>query len=528
MLRATQAAPAQQNSREKGESMGVVNGEVGRARRAFARPTLALLNKNYAPVVIAIFASIFTANRKAVVADQFILEVADHLEDLRSFPDDDIPQLGARKLVSGWVRDKWLVRAVNDAGQEYFSLTSHAQEAMDFVNRAGGERALVSESRIRTLMDTMDRFALDAQPDRTKRIASLTTQIRQLQAEKKRLTDGGEIEPASVARMEEQFDNVKYLVRELPADFTRVAESIKDLQRTILAQLRQDERPTGEVLLDYVEASENLLKQTPEGKAFTGALELLKSEELLGQLEASIEAVLSHPFARELGSREREAFRATKSTILEALGVVLSEQQRASRTLTAQIRNHNPLRDRELDEALRGAVVALNDWFGTSGRGEPVEALTRFERANFGRLRTGLHDLQDDAPPAAIAQNSDIEISGLELEDIIAMGGPRHRELLEHVEELLGEVREELTIAQAFNSGGDSLKRPVEILGYQEIAAGVESGSAGSDLVAAAEDTIEQPAPLERVIAIRADGTQREFIIPRQTLNQQTKVSEND
>lgn len=507
--------------------MGVVNGEAGRARRAFARPTLALLNKNYAPVVVAIFASIFTTNRKAVVADQFLLEVSDHLEDLRALPDDDVPDSGARKLVTAWVRDKWLVRAVNDTGQEYFSLTSHAQEAMDFVARAGGERALVSESRIRTLLDTMDRFALDAQPDRAKRIASLDAQIRQLQAEKKRLEGGGELEPAAVDRMEEQFDNVKYLVRELPADFTRVAESIKDLQRSILAQLRQDERPTGEVLLDYLEASENLLSQTPEGRAFTGALELLKSEELLGQLEASIEAILSHPFARQLSSREREVFRATKASILDALGVVLFEQQRTSRTLTAQIRHHNPLRDRELDEALRNAIVALSDWFPTTSRGETVTALTRFERANFGRLRTGLHDLQDDAPPEAIAQNAGLEISGMELDDIIAMGGPRHNELLQHVEELLGEVREELTIAQAFNSGTESLKRPVEILGYQEIAASAAVRFEPVQPLAEQEPS-EPHVPLERVIAIRADGTQREFIIPRQTLNQHTKVKHND
>lgn len=506
--------------------MGVVNGEVVRARRAFSRPTLALLNKTYAPAVIAIFTSIFTTNRKQVLAEQFIIDVNEHLEDLRDHDNEDTPDLPARKLVSNWVRDKWLVRAVNDSGREYYSLTSHAQEAIDFVARAGGERALVSESRIRTLLDTMDRFALDAQPDRDKRIASLTTQIQQLQAEKDRLESGGDIEPASVSRMEEHFDNVKYMVRELPADFTRVAESIKDLQRMILAQLRQDERPTGEVILDYLEASENLLSQTPEGRAFTGALELLKSEELLGQLEASIEAILTHPFARSLGTREREIFRATKSTILEALGVVLNEQQRASRTLTAQIRNHNPLRDKELDDSLRAAIVALGEWFPTTARGEQVDVLSRFERAHFGRLRTGLHDLHDDAPPEAIAQNADVEISGLELEEIIAMGGPRHRELLAHVEEILDEIGADITIGQAFSSGAENLKRPVEIFGYQEIA-GITTDQPHGESLLETRDHHDAPAPLEKVIAIRADGTQREFIIARQTLTT-PKGTENE
>jgi len=517
--------------------VSIVNAEIARARRAFARPTLALLNKHYAPVVLAIFSSIFSSHRKSVAADQFHLEVANCLDDLRTFNDDTLPESSVPRLAAGWVRDKWLVRSVGEGDVEVYSLTSNAQEAMDFVTRAGGERAFVSESRIRTLLDAVERFATDAQPDRDVRIRALNTQIKALQAEKKRLEAGGEIEPASVDRMEEQFDNVKYLVRELPADFTRVAESIKELQRAILSQLRQDERPTGEVLSDYLTQSENLLVQTPEGKAFTGALDLLQSDELMGQLEASIDAILSHPFARNLPPREREQFRAIKSTILEALGVVLSEQQRTSRTLTAQIRNHNPLRDRELEDSLRAAVSALEAWFPTTSRGESAGALTRFERANFGRLRMGLHDLTDDTPPDAIVQNGDVEISGLELEEIIAMGGPRHSELLAHVEELLAASSDEVTIARAFDSGDDSLKRPVEIMGYQEIAITQQAAGAEPALDMprgrhANEDADDLPAPLERIIAIRADGTSREFIIPRQALasaaTETTGVTSND
>ncbi len=515
---------AQGKARTERTGMGAVQAEIARARRAFSRPTLALLNKHYAPIVIAIFGSIFSAQRKAIPSEQFHLEIAGHLEDLKALNETDLPELTPRKLSSGWVRDTWLVRSVNDFGDEEYSLTSHAQEAMDFVSRAGGERPLVSESRIRTLLDAVERFATDAQPDRATRITSLNSQIRALQAEKKRLEAGGEVESAPDDRLEEQFDHVRYLVRELPADFTRVAESIKDLQRTILAQLRNDARPTGEVLSEYIAQSESLFEQTPEGKAFTGAMDLLQSEKLLRQLDTSIDAILNHPFARNIPTRDREQFRGIKATILDSLGVVLAEQQRASRTLTTQIRHHNPLRDRELDDALRGAVVALHEWFPSSTRGEQVEPLTRFERANFGRIRTSVHDLSDDTPPDAIDQNSSVDIAGLELNDIIAMGGPRHRELLAHVQGLLTEIDHDVTVATAFDSAHDSLKRPVEILGYQEIA----TTHTPADNEANEDLSVGSSAPLERIIAVRADGSTREFIIPRQKFISHFGAENND
>ncbi len=479
-----------------------IGGALAGAQRAFERPTLTLLHKQSAPLVVAIFASAFQG-RQSIGVEQLHLEVSDLLAELTRAGTPDVPDDPARVLCARWVRERWLIKNVNDADEEEYQLTSHAQEALDFVARAGGARSLVSESRIRALLDAVDHFAQDANPDRDARIASLDEQIARLSAERDRLARGGAVEPVPDARMEEQHDHLLLLMRELPTDFTRVAESIKELQRTIIQQLREDDRPTGEILEEYLTASENLMENTPEGRAFLGALELLGDPGLLARLDADLAAVLQHPFAERLTRSQRTALRGIRHQIVSSIEVVLAEQARASRTLTAQIRSHNPLRDRELDHAIRDVVSALSEWFPRTARGARVEPLTWLGRAHLGRLRDSLHDLRPESPPPVLDDWADDEpgLDEAELAQIRSMGGPRHADIDAHVRALLA-AGADVSVAEAFAAGTDELRRPVDLLGYLELAD-------------ATPTTATAEVPVESVVARRPDGTQRTFVVPR-------------
>lgn len=484
---------------------GVV-GTLSAVQRTFASPTLALLHKQSAPFVVVVFESVFVAGRSAVGADAMHLEVGQLLADLRSTGVEGVPGEVARVLCSRWVRERWLIRDLDDAAGEQYRLTSSAQEALEFVRRAGGARALVSESRIRTLLDAVERAAHDANPDRSARVAALDQQIERLVAERARLAAGGAVAATPDERMEEQLDHVLMLVRELPSDFARVAESMKALQRSIIAQLRADERPTGEVLEEYLTASENLMENTPEGRAFLGAMDLLSDPELVSSLDAHLAAVLRHPFAQQVERGQRTAFRSIRAQIVEALEIVQTEQARATRTLTAQVRQRDPLRDRELDHAIRDAVNALTQWFPTAGRGARVEPLTWLGRARLGRLRTSFHDLRPEAPPAALAPQAPDVLPATDLSEIRAMGGPQTGRLAEHVTALTSDGRS-VSVADAFACGDAALRRPVELMGYYELAA----DDLGADEPAGAG----AGGAVERVTAVRADGTTRDFLVPR-------------
>nr|WP_284294077.1 DUF3375 family protein [Luteimicrobium album] len=245
---------------------------LARSRGAFGTPALALLHRKEGPLVVALLSLIFSPGRATVPTEQMHVEVEDLLAEARAAGHDDVPGDAARALCSRWVRDRWLVRALDDDGVEQYRVSSHAAEALAFVDRTQGARALVSESRIRTLLVALEGLARDTRPDRESQQRALREQIARsrdelatAEAELQRLEAGGPVVETPEDRLVEQFDNVAALVRELPADFARVAESIAELQRSIVTGLRQDDRPTGEVLGSYLDASDTLMQRTPEG-----------------------------------------------------------------------------------------------------------------------------------------------------------------------------------------------------------------------------------------------------------------------
>ncbi|WP_418276502.1 DUF3375 domain-containing protein [Isoptericola jiangsuensis] len=474
--------------------------------RVFAAPTLGLLHKAEAPLVVAVLRAVFTADRPTVATEQLHVEVDTLLADLRTAARPartTVPEEPARVLCTRWVRERWLVRSVDDDGAERYQVSSYAAEALDVVARTQGARGLVSESRIRTLLVAVEDLARDARPDPAARMRELRSRIAQDRAELERLEAGGAVERADPDRLTEQYDHLMLLVRELPTDFARVAESITTLQRDMVTRLRQDERATGVVVADYLDASENLLERTPEGRAFAGAMELLADPVLLDSLEERVRTILDHPFAGDLPAEQRVALRTLRSQLVGAIEVVLAAQARASRTVTAQIRHHNPLRDRELDDALREATAAMADWFVHTGRAARVEPLRWFERARPGRWRDSFSDLRPETPPGRL-QYQDDDASGDEIDDLRAMGGPRHGDLTAH----LATLPDGVSVGAAFAAGPRSLRRPVEVLGYLDLAAGSGGWSDdGSGDVPAAD--------LESVRTTRSDGTTRDFVLRR-------------
>ncbi len=480
-----------------------VDGAYERARRAFQGPTLALLHQRRAPLVVALLGELFTPERSTVPVDDAHTEVADALAQLRAAGHENLPEDSARDLCRQWVGAGWLVYQVGEPGEEY-RLTAHATDALDVASRAGGPRTRVTRSRVRTLLDAVEQLAAEADPDVEARRRRLTRDLERIQAELDALATDERVEPAGEEHLLESAENVVALVSDLPADFVRVAESIQTLQRDVVRQLRSDDRPTGEVLGAYLERAEHLLEATAEGRAFAGAVRVLGDSERLDALAAQLELLLAQPFAGRLEPRQRAELRSLVTQLERGLELVLGTQRRASHVIATQVRHHDPLRDRQVDDLLRRAFTALSEWFPTTRRGQDVEALRRLPRAAPGRLRTTLADLRPPAPPVPLRDwaDDDGQARG---EGAQGWGGPRYGELAAALEAALadagaspgadGETRT-VDVAAVFERLGDTDRRPVDLVGLLELA----------DLHGARE-----ASTVSTVTATRPDGTRRAF-----------------
>lgn len=455
---------------------------------------LGLLHGRHAPFVVAGLSIVFTAERPTVAVADAHAEITEVIDQLRSsgYDDDDlrIPAGTSREICRHWVKLGWLVPQLED-DIEVYRLSAHAVGALEIAGRAGGGRTRVTQSRVRTLLESVERLSADADDNPAVRLARLRAERDELEAEIARLEGGGNVEPTGEEQLLEEAENVLHLARELPADFARVAESIKAMQRDVVTALRQDVRPTGEVLREYLERGQHVMQATPEGRAFAGALRLIGEPEHVDHLAEQLRGLMSRPFARMLDDSQRAELRAIGRRVELGVEEVLAAQRRASHVITAQVRTHDPVRDRQIDDLLRDVMAGLQSWMQTSRPGDRIDPLRSFPVADVGHLRQSLSDIRPPLAPDPLHEVDDDEVDFPTVDDR-SWGGPRYSQLERH----LAGLGESVDLGEAFLDASPDLRRPVDLLGLLEIAH--RNGMTEGDTVSIVE-------------AIRPDGTTRRF-----------------
>jgi hypothetical protein len=478
-----------------------IAGDVARIEAALNTPTLKLLDRKSAGVAMPLFANAFPEDGQPVPVEQFHTRVDALLEELRA-GGYQVPSAGGKTLAMQWVRERWLFRDPG-RGEETYQLTGDAKQALEYVTRATRTQLTVSLSRIETMRRVVSEAALGANTDREERKRRLAEEIARLQAEYDRLKDGGEMPESPEAELSEQFSNVLRELDGLPSDFRRVEEAVRDMHRVITKRFREEERPVGEVVDDYLTQSANLLTATPEGRAFSGALELLRKPDWLSRLRADLNAILDHPWAGTLLPDEQRQLRTAVDVIRRGITDVLGQRQRLSATLREHIENYDHIRNRELDLVLRGIDREMRTWMQSARVRDHVDVELIPPVLDIAGIRLRAFDPESERAPEPLEDVSDEAPVSLSLDEIRKQGGPSLGQLRERIEEKL--AAGDLESAGAlFNELPADLRRPVEILGLLHLFTRMGAEA--------------DPTQREVVSAVRPDGTTRRFLMPTSTL----------
>ena len=481
--------------------MSEIAGELSRVKSAFAQPTLTLLHQRQAPVVITIFRAAFGRNNKPIPTARLHTQVEEHLAEIRLSGESEIPNGTGKELCQRWMRGRWLVRSLDETDQEVYSLTSHAQQALELVKNLSRDRATLSEHRIATLLGTVRRFNSEANPDRSARVTILNAEIARLQAERDRLVDGAEMVSATEDYMAEGFTELLSLVSALPADFARVDERFAQIRAEILAGFRSEPRPAGQVIDEYLARADALMTSTQEGRAFEGAFALLRDDALVTQLREDLTALLDHPVSdRILGDADRAELRGTVKLVRDGLDRVLAQRSKVTATLKEYIVSHDATRDRELEQTLRQVESELMTWMAGTGPRATHDVPLLPARASVEHLRERFYDPADDVLPERIVAAAEEAAPDLSLSSLMAQGGPQLPELRRRLDDARAALVPAGSLGEVFDGLEASLRRPVEIFGLLHLAA---------DHAWQPEDGPESYA------AVRPDGSRRTFAVPR-------------
>lgn len=473
---------------------------VARIRAALDTPTLKLLDRKSAVVAMPIFDRVFSEELKPIAVERFHTRVEGLLAEMRAVGYENARGNG-KSLSMQWVRDGWLYRDPGE-GQETYQLTGDAKQAMDYVARATRTQLNVSASRIETMRRVVSEAALAANPDVAERKKRLAEEIARLQAESDALEQGGELPDASEAELTEQFANVLRELDGLPSDFRRVEEAMREMHRGITKRFREEDRPVAEVLDDYLEKASGLLVSTQEGRAFAGALELLRKPDWLSRLRDDLNTVLAHPWAATLRREEQRQLRTAVEVIRHGIDDVLNQRRRLTSTLREHIENYDHVKNRELDEVLRGVDHEMRTWMRSARARDYVDVEMIPPPLGITGLRLRVFDPDSERPPEPLRDVSAAAPQNLSLEELRTQGGPSLAQLRKRIQNKLqaGDLE---TAAHLFNTLPENLRRPVEILGLLHLFTGM---GAVFDL------------ERELVTAIRPDGSTRQFLIPAATM----------
>ena len=484
--------------------MSGIAGELARVKGAFAQPTLTLLHQRQAPVVITIFRAAFGRNNKPIPTARLHAQVEEHLAEIRLAGETEVPNGSGRDICQRWMRGQWLVRSLDEAGHEVYSLTSHAQQALELVKNLARDRATLSEHRIATILGSVRRFNSEAHPDRTARVTILNAEVARLQAERDRLVDGAEMVSATEDYMLEGFTELLSLISALPSDFARVEERFATIRSEILAAFRAEDRPAGEVIDDYLTRADTLMTATHEGRAFEGAFTLLRDDALVTQLREDLTALLEHPLSDAiLSDADRAELRGTVRLVRDGLDRVLAQRSRVTATLKEYIVSHDAARDRELEQTLRQVESELMTWMATTGPRATLDVPLLPGRASVDHLRERFYDPADDVLPDRITPADPDDAPPVSLAGLMAEGGPQLVSLRRRLDDALTSLLPAGSLGELFDGFEASLRRPVEIFGLLHLAA---------DRDWETEDAVETFA------AVRPDGSRRTFTVPRTPL----------
>lgn len=441
----------------------------------FEKSTLQLLRSHWAQAYLAMLATAFPDRSKGVRAELLHARIEAYLEDMDR-ASIDLPRRGdagkpvaAKDLcVEQWMRkNRWLALHPLETGETEYRLTSDAIEAMEVVEKLGSVEALLSSPRVEMIVRAIESTALMVNPDYEAGLLQRKSQLERAQRElDEYISNGGAGEtPDSTVRA--SVANVMDLLRQVPSDMRRIEELLIDQGNRLLEDFRDDVRPPGEIVGDYLERSKNIFEATESGRVYSGAMETLSNAQLSGTISDDLKMIASASALEDMPAEERLEVRRAWSPVRSGVESVLRQRRKSSRTIRSSLTQHDIAKDRELARELRALEKLAWEWARAYKRGQRSPFSLEVGKAETESMARALFDPEGHRPPPALADHGEAEAA--DLRELIRRGGPKTRAVVKAIADSLPPTGE-ADVTGIFNSLDSGLRREVELCGLMQLA----------------------------------------------------------
>ncbi|WP_295125522.1 DUF3375 family protein [uncultured Leifsonia sp.] len=282
-------------------------------------PTWALLRSYNGRWVLPLFSRHLEDTDGTVSADWFHQKVAEALEELeidREPAEPDTTRTSPAEYCRSWVDSRWLVRTRAGAGEgrARYRLSQYSLQALRIVRELAEPDSAVSEARFASIAHAVHQLAALTDPSAESQLERLDREIAELQRRRDDIAEHGPsvAGPETVSR---QVREVLRLTATLPEDFRQLGAMVEQRHRAVARAASSRTIGKG-ALVDRFLRDNDLLEQTPEGRAYRGFAAMLSSREL-ETMRADIERVLARPTGvAELTERQRTQLETLITSLL--------------------------------------------------------------------------------------------------------------------------------------------------------------------------------------------------------------------
>lgn len=458
---------------------------------AYSKRTIQLLQSPHSRVYLALFRALFPDASQSALAEDVHAQTDRHLAELWRAGYRDLPTEGegeearprsgrevCRHLMTHY---RWLESNDLSNGQAEYRLTSEAIETMELVDRLGSSTTTLGASRMRTLMDEIERTSVLFSPSYEAGLEVLRARLREAQEQLFAYEAHGGPEDLSEEQALDAVNNILELMRRLPIDLRRLEEEVHARGTELVDLFREDDRPLGPLIAEYVERGNRLLSDTDHGRSFLDTLRVLGDARTSASVNEKLDTMVGSDALKDTQWEQNRRLQDAWGQILAGINHVNAEQLRSSRIINRAVTSRDAVRNRELSRALRKLEAAVYRW----AKGVPRTAEGPFCAAvgdwSAPSLRTRLQVPRRTAPPPRLASEDPEE--PLSLEDLCRLGGPQRARILDAIAQALPAQARTCNLVDGFNRLPAELRRPVEVVGLTQLACelGIDPEHQGSE-----------------------------------------------
>ncbi|WP_084562667.1 DUF3375 domain-containing protein [Corynebacterium aquilae] len=331
------------------QAIGIVAHALTNQRLAESSPAWALLRADNGPIIAATLGHIFHAGRRSIEGSRLVEEVSDALEQLRTH--FELPRT-AIAYINDWVKQGYLIRrSPQRSTEETYELSTQAHTALDYVFQLSSPSSSATRSRLATLTDQLTKLANTTDPNSHAVIERLEEEKALIDARIARIKQQG-VDVINETAALEHANDILTLVREMPADFSRVRSDVEELATSLRSSILTRDISAASVL-ENVFRGVDLINDSDAGRSFHGFYELLFDPEASAHLSASLSAVLSRPFMQNMDRHKREEL----AWLIRNLEGAATEVHDSMTQLARSLRRFVQSREAESSQALLSAIT---------------------------------------------------------------------------------------------------------------------------------------------------------------------------